>query len=94
MSYTPSAHLQSDVETLLRRASDLVKNAKSMPLSSSVMVGRDELLELLDAAAGRLPDELRQARWMLKERQEFVAKTRREADELLEAARVRAERMV
>ncbi|MGH9286456.1 MAG: hypothetical protein ACRD0M_12410, partial [Acidimicrobiales bacterium] len=62
MSYTPSAHLQSDVETLLRRASDLVKNAKSMPLSSSVMVGRDELLELLDAAAGRLPDELRQAR--------------------------------
>jgi cell division septum initiation protein DivIVA len=42
----------------------------------------------------RLPEELRQARWMLKERQEFVAKTRREADELLEAARVRAERMV
>jgi cell division septum initiation protein DivIVA len=41
-----------------------------------------------------LPDELRQARWMLKERQEFVAKTRREADELLEAARLRAERMV
>ena len=31
---------------------------------------------------------------MLKERQEFVAKTRREADELLEAARVPAERMV
>jgi F0F1-type ATP synthase membrane subunit b/b' len=31
---------------------------------------------------------------MIKERQEFVAKTRREADELLEAARVQAERMV
>jgi cell division septum initiation protein DivIVA len=31
---------------------------------------------------------------MMKERQDFVAKTRREADELLEAARVRAERMV
>ena len=31
---------------------------------------------------------------MLKERQEFVTKTRREADEILEAARVRAERMV
>ena len=42
----------------------------------------------------RLPEELRQARWMLKERQEFVAKTRREADEILEAARVQAERMV
>jgi hypothetical protein len=41
-----------------------------------------------------MPDELRQARWMLKERQEFVNKTRREANEMLEAARVQAERMV
>ena len=40
------------------------------------------------------PSEMRQARWMIKERQEFVSKTRREADELLEAARVQAERMV
>ena len=34
----------------------------------------------------RLPEEMRQARWMIKERQEFVAKTRREADELLDGA--------
>ena len=65
-----------------------------MPLSSSPRIDRDEIIELLEEALQRLPDELRQARWMLKERQEFVAKTRREADELLEAARVRAERMV
>jgi regulator of protease activity HflC (stomatin/prohibitin superfamily) len=42
----------------------------------------------------RMPEEMRHARWMIKERQDFVAKTRREADELLEAARVQAERMV
>src|SRR4029078_695766 len=55
---------------------------------------RDDIMKLLEEALQRLPDELRQARWMLKERQEFVAKTRREADELLGAARVRAEGMV
>ena len=65
-----------------------------MPLSSSPRIDRDEIIELLEEALHRLPDELRQARWMLKERQEFVAKTRREADDLLEAARVQAERMV
>ena len=65
-----------------------------MPLSSSPRIDRDEIIELLEEALARLPDELRQARWMLKERQEFVAKTRREADELLEAARGQAERMV
>ena len=65
-----------------------------MPLSSSPRIDRDEIIELLEETLHRLPEEMRQARWMIKERQEFVDKTRREADELLEAARVQAERMV
>jgi hypothetical protein len=83
-----------DAETLLRRAIDIVATAPTMPLSSSPRIDRDEMVELLEEALARLPAELREARWMIKERQEFVNKTRREADELLEAARVQAERMV
>jgi hypothetical protein len=83
-----------DAETLLRRAIDIIAHAPTMPLSSSPRIDRDEIIELLDEALARLPEELRQARWMLKERQDFVNKTRREANEMLEAARVQAERMV
>ena len=83
-----------DAETLLRRAIDIIAHAPTMPLSSSPRIDRDEIIELLDEALARLPDELRQARWMLKERHDFVNKTRREANEMLEAARVQAERMV
>jgi F0F1-type ATP synthase membrane subunit b/b' len=83
-----------DTETLLRRVVEIVGNAKAMPLSSSVLITKDEVLELLEDALTRLPDELRQARWMLKERDEFLEKVRREGDEILDAARVRAERMV
>lgn len=83
-----------DSETLLRRAIDIIATARTIPLSASPMINRDEIIELLEEAVNRLPDELRQARWMLKERAEFVAKTRREADELLDAARARAEQMV
>lgn len=90
----PAAGYVGDAETLLRRSIDIIANAPTMPLSSSPRLDRDEIIELLAEALERLPNELRQARWMLKERQEFVAKTRREADEILEAARVRAERMV
>jgi hypothetical protein len=89
-----SASHVGDAETLLRRAIDIIANAPTMPLSSSPRIDRDEIIELLDEALARLPDELRQARWMLKERQDFVNKTRREANEMLEAARVQAERMV
>jgi F0F1-type ATP synthase membrane subunit b/b' len=42
----------------------------------------------------RLPEELRQARWLLKEREEFLERARREADEIVAAARVQAEGMV
>ena len=58
------------------------------------MINRDEVLELLDEAIVRFPEELRAARWLLKEREEFLAKVRREGDEILEQARARAERMV
>jgi hypothetical protein len=95
--YPDPAHAGShvgDAETLLRRAIDIIANAPTMPLSSSPRIDRDEIIELLDEALARLPEELRQARWMLKERQDFVNKTRREANEMLEAARVQAERMV
>jgi F0F1-type ATP synthase membrane subunit b/b' len=82
------------VETLLGRLRDQIDAARPMPLSTSVMVSREELLEILDEAIERLPDELRAARWLLKEREEFLAKVKREGDEILDQARARAERMV
>ncbi|MSO59123.1 MAG: hypothetical protein EXQ63_02230 [Ilumatobacteraceae bacterium] len=83
-----------DTEILLRRTIDIIVTAPSMPLSSTPRLDRDEIIELLEDALSRLPEEIRQVRWMLKERQEFLEKTKREADELLGAARQQAERLV
>jgi hypothetical protein len=84
-----------DVEALLRRLHELIDSARPAPLSTQqVKVDRDELLDLLDQAIERLPDEVRSARWLLKERDEFLARTQREADDILAAARGQAERMV
>jgi dsDNA-specific endonuclease/ATPase MutS2 len=94
MSQHGEHHSINDSETLLRRAIDIIATARTIPLSSSPMINRDEIIEILEEALNRLPEELRQARWMLRERQEFLAKTKREGDDLLEAARNQAERMV
>ena len=83
-----------DAEALIRSALDVVQTAKAMPLSASVLVSREELADLLQSALDCMPDELRQARWLLKERDEFLAEKGREADALLEEVRVQAERMV
>ena len=84
----------NDSETILRRIIDLVATAPTFPLSSTPRIDRDEILQLLEEALERLPEDLRTARWMLRERQDFIAKTRREAEEILEAGRQQAERMV
>jgi cell division septum initiation protein DivIVA len=83
-----------DTEALLRRAIDIIATARTIPLSSSPMINRDEIIEILEEALHRMPEELRQARWMLKERQAFIDKTRREAEDILDAARAQSERMV
>jgi len=83
-----------DLETLLRELREMVDTARTMPMSSSVLVNREEALEILDEALGTLPDELRHARWLLKERDEYLVQARRDAEDIVEAARAQAERMV
>ena len=85
---------QHDSETLIRGALDIIQTAKSMPLSASVLVSREELADLLQGALDGMPDELRQARWLLRERDEFLAERAREAEALMEEVRAQAERMV
>ena len=93
-SSAPDPYRPPQVETILREARDIIENARAMPLSASSMVNKEELLDMIDEAMRRLPDDLRNARWLLKEREEFLAKVTREGDEILELARSRAERLV
>lgn len=93
MSYRQAPN-DLDVEVLLRRLVDVISNAKSMPLSTSVLISKDEVLELLTEAVQRLPEDLKNARWLLREREEVMEKAVREGEEIVEAARGRAERMV
>jgi F0F1-type ATP synthase membrane subunit b/b' len=84
-----------ETEALLNRVAGMISGARALPLSSSVKLdNKEEILELLREASERLPEEVRQGRWMLKEREEFLAATKRQAEELVEAARSEAQRLV
>jgi F0F1-type ATP synthase membrane subunit b/b' len=83
-----------DLETLLRELREVIDAARTMPMSASVLVNREEALELIDDALAAMPEELRHARWLIKEREEYLAQARRDAEDIVEAGRVQAERMV
>ena len=65
-----------------------------MPLSSSVLINREELLEILDAARNELPEEIKQARWIVKDREELLAKARRDGETIAERAMEERTRLV
>ena len=68
-----------DLETLLLQIREIVDTARTMPMSASVLVNREETLEIVDDALRSLPEELRHARWLLKEREEYLTQARRDA---------------
>jgi cell division septum initiation protein DivIVA len=76
-----------DLTSRIQALEDMVRDAKSMPLSSSALVNRDEVLELIDELKSSLPDEIKQARWVVKDREELLAKARRDAEVMVEQAR-------
>jgi vacuolar-type H+-ATPase subunit H len=75
-----------DLTARLQQLEDLVREAKSMPLSSSALVNRDEVLELILEMKETLPEEIKQARWVVKDREELLGKARSEGERVVAEA--------
>jgi cell division septum initiation protein DivIVA len=82
-----------DLAGRLAQLEELIQEAKSMPLSSSVLISRDEVLEMVHEMQEALPEEIKQARWVVKDREELLAKARADGDHIIEQAREEQRRM-
>ncbi len=88
---------QPETEDILDIVDDLIVHlheAKVMPLSSNVLVDRESFLTKLESLRASLPDELRAARWMVREREAFIARTNEKSREIVDRAREEADTLV
>ena len=74
----PETGVEGGIDAVLAELADVLTSARPVPLSSSVMVNREELLALVDEVGAQLPDELRAARRLLREREDYLAGVQRE----------------
>ena len=81
-----------DVLVLIDKLDQLVHEAKAVPLTDQVRIDREEIWEILDQMRATIPEEIKQARWIVKERQEMLAEAKREAERLVGEAREQAAR--
>src|SRR6266540_3838205 len=68
-----------DVLVLIDKLDDLVHNAKAVPLTDQVRIDREEIYDILDQMRATIPEEIKQARWIVKERQEMLGEAREQA---------------
>jgi hypothetical protein len=87
-------HARRDIEQDLRDLIEIISNAKQMPLSASALIPREEVLALLEQAVHNVPDEVREARWALRDREALMEAEQIKAMQLMDQVRAEAARMV
>ena len=93
----PEPEQRAELSDLQDTVDDLIVHlheAKSVPLSGNAMVDREQFLGMLERIRADLPDELRAARWMVREREAFIARTNEKAREIVDRARKEADALV
>lgn len=83
--------------SFLERLNELERHVRTqsrMPMSRSILVDQDELLDLVDQLRMTLLEDVRRAQQSLRRRDETLAEAQREAETLRGEARARAEQML
>ncbi|GAA3712384.1 hypothetical protein GCM10022204_34120 [Microlunatus aurantiacus] len=81
---------QKTAEAKLSKLRDLVANARSMPMSASCVVNRNEMLAAIDDVIDNLPDEIADAQDVIENSREALAAGEAEAERITEQANRRA----
>lgn len=92
MTTTPDAG--DDLLSILDELDELIATARSMPMSASAIVNRDEALDLIDRARQAVPDTVHRAEDIVAGADSVVADGRAESDRLIARAQEEADRLV
>ena len=71
-----------------------VEQGRSVPLSDQVRLDREAMIRALQQIKAELPEELRTARWMIREREAFIARTQEKAAQIRGEAGEHARQLV
>ncbi|WP_294986106.1 ATPase [uncultured Fenollaria sp.] len=83
-----------DVLGLIDEIEDIVETASSLPLTSKVLVQKEELLDIISELRIKLPDEIKQAAWIKEERERIISEANKDAEQIIKETRLKLEELV
>ena len=85
--------MESDILSLLNEVEELVDHGPKIPMTGKVLVDDTVIFELLDRVRAALPEELTNAKWVLKERERILNEAEAEAQRLMERGKNYVDKM-
>ena len=83
-----------EIFTLLDTLEDLLEEGRGIPFSSKVIVDQEQMIDIIKEIRIKLPDELKQAKWVKEERQRILVEAQKEADNIVKEAENRIISMI
>ncbi|NMP22990.1 ATPase [Sulfobacillus harzensis] len=80
----------SEVARLLDKLEELLQDGRRLPWGRQVMVDADAMRTVIQHLRHALPEEVRQAQWIIQERDRIIQSAGHEADQIMSDAMQRA----
>ncbi len=81
-----------DIQYLVDRLENLIASSRRMPLFNQIMVKEADMLDIIETMRTAIPDEIKQARRIIQEKERILAQAQAEASSLLAKAREESEK--
>ncbi|OFW49714.1 MAG: hypothetical protein A2163_08155 [Actinobacteria bacterium RBG_13_35_12] len=79
---------------IVDRVEEFLDKSKRIPFSSNIIVNENEIYDLLDELRNILPEEFKQSRWIVKERENMIEEAKRYSEKIIREAKEKAEVLV
>jgi len=83
-----------DIVEHIDKIEELINQARKVPFTSNVMINEEEIYEFIDSLRQILPEEIKQARWIVKERKDLLDEAKNEADRIVSEAIDKASKLI
>jgi vacuolar-type H+-ATPase subunit H len=83
-----------NVIDIVDRLEEFLEKCKRIPFSSNIIVNENEIFDLLDELRSALPEEFKQSRWIVKERENMIEEAKRYSERIVSEAREKAKTLV
>ena len=83
-----------EIFTLLETLEDILEKSRTIPFTEKCIVDKNEILDIIKEIRLKLPDELKQAKWIKEERERIIAEAQKDADDIIKEAENRIISMI